>query len=154
MNIPNITFPYKLAIRFPGDLDYIPSIRKFISEVLQISNFSPKFAYRSEIIVDEISNNAVNYGCKEENAFIDLECTISHDQIEFIIKDQGGSKDNLDKLQTAIKSDLPKNESDENGLGIEIVRMLSESVDVNIDEKNLTSIHIVRKRNEQIDGHQ
>jgi anti-sigma regulatory factor (Ser/Thr protein kinase) len=144
----NIAFPYKLAIRFPGDLDYIPSVRKFVSEVLQVSNFSTKFAYRSEIIVDEISNNAVNYGCKEENAFIDLECLISEDKIEFTIKDQGGAKNDLEKLKTAIKNELPSDEAKKKSLGIGIVRMLSESMDILIDEQNLTSIHIVRKREE------
>lgn len=144
----NIEFPYKLAIRFPGDLDYIPSVRKFVSEVLQVSNFSTKFAYRSEIIVDEISNNAVNYGCKDENSFIDLECLIYEDKIEFIIKDKGGAKDDLDKLKTAIKSELKNEKAEKRGLGIGIVRMLSESMEIKIDDQNLTSIHIVRKREE------
>jgi anti-sigma regulatory factor (Ser/Thr protein kinase) len=144
----NISFPYKLAIRFPGDLDYIPSIRKFVSEALQVSNFNTKFAYRSEIIVDEISNNAVNYGCKNENAFVDLECFIYEDKIEFTIKDQGGDKNDLDKLKTAIKSELQKDEVEKKGLGREIVKMLSESMDIKIDDQNLTSIHIVRKREE------
>lgn len=142
----NIVFPYKISVRFPGDLDYIPSIRKFVSEILQISNFSPKFAYRSEIIVDEISNNAVNYGCRHENSFIDLECSIDEDKIEFTIKDQGGVQSDLEKLENALKNDSSQNESNKNGLGIEIVKMLSESMDINIDEKNLTSIHVVRKR--------
>ena len=144
----NIEFPYKLAIRFPGNLDYIPSIRKFVSDILQVSNFSSKFAYRSEIIVDEISNNAVNYGCQNENAFIDLECFIFENKIEFVIKDQGGAKNDLDKLKTAINSEVRKNETEKKALGIGIVRMLSESMDIKIDDKNLTSIHIVRRREE------
>jgi anti-sigma regulatory factor (Ser/Thr protein kinase) len=140
-----MTFPYKIAIRFPGDLDYIPSIRKFVSEVLQVSNFSSKFAYRSEIIVDEISNNAVNYGCTHDNSHIDLECDIFEDQIEFTIKDQGGRKKDLEKLQTSIQNSQPDYEP-KDGLGIELVRMLSERIDFKIDEDNLTSIHVVRKR--------
>jgi anti-sigma regulatory factor (Ser/Thr protein kinase) len=144
----NISFPYKLAVRFPGDLDYIPSIRKLISEVLQVSSFSSKFAYRSEIIVDEIANNAVNYGSNDENSFIDLECIIFEDKIEFTIKDQGGTKYDLEKLNNAINSGTPSQGSDDKGLGIEIVKMLSESMDITIDKDNLTSIHIVRKREE------
>lgn len=141
----DIVFPYKIAMSFPGDMEYIPAIRKFVSEVLQVSNFSSKFAYRSEIIVDEISNNAVNYGCKEECACIDLECLIHEDRIEFTIKDQGGTKENLDKLHNAVNC-TTENEVSKKALGIEIVRMLSESMDIKIDKENLTSIHIVRKR--------
>jgi|SRR5512133_1183701 anti-sigma regulatory factor (Ser/Thr protein kinase) len=143
----NIEFPYKIALSFPGDLEYIPSIRKFVSEVLQVSNFSTKFAYRSEIIVDEISNNAVNYGCRDENASVNLECLIHEDHIEFDIRDQGGSKEHIDRLHSAIK-DEPEDTTTEKGLGIEIVRMLSESMDINIDDQNLTSVHIIRKREE------
>lgn len=143
----NIEFPYKIELSFPGDLEYIPSIRKFISEVLQVSNFSTKFAYRSEIIVDEISNNAVNYGCRDENASVNLECLIHEDHIEFDIRDQGGSKEHINRLHNAINAE-PEDKSANKGLGIEIVRMLSESMDINIDDQNLTSVHIIRKREE------
>lgn len=142
----DIIFPYKVSVRFPGDLEYIPSVRKFVSELLQVSNFSPKFAYRSEIIVDEICNNAVNYGCRTSNAEIELICEIFEDRIEFTINDQGSTKENLDQLMSVIKQPIDPEKDIQHGLGLEIVRMLSENVDVVIDEKNLTSVHIVRKR--------
>jgi anti-sigma regulatory factor (Ser/Thr protein kinase) len=145
MHCMNIEFPYKVKLQFPGDTEYIPSIRKFVSEILQVSNFSSKFAYRSEIIVDEISNNAVIFGCCEENANIELECIVYEDRIEFTIKDQGGTKANIVKLQNAIKNDID-NDVSKKGLGIEIVKMLSESMDIQINEDNLTSIHIIRRR--------
>lgn len=141
----SIEFPYKVKLQFPGDTDYIPSIRKFVSEILQISNFSSKFAYRSEIIVDEISNNAVNFGCKEENASIELDCQVFEDRIEFTIKDQGGTQDNILKLKNAINQSIDDSAA-QKGLGIEIVKMLSESMDIEINKDNLTSIHVVRKR--------
>ncbi len=112
-------------------------------------NSATKFAYRSEIIVDEISNNAVNYGCKDENAFVDLECTVDEDKIEFTIKDQGGTQDDLEKTsRLQSKTNWKKMKLEKKGLGIGIVKMLSESMDINIDEQNLTSIHVVRKREE------
>lgn len=152
VNSMNAQFPYTLDIKFPGDLEYIPAIRKFIAELLQVSDFTPRFAYRSEIIVDEICNNAVVFGCHTENAEIHLVSTINRDHIEFTIKDQGGSKDHLARLKKAIRSEPhEKNDSlHEKGLGLEIVRMLSERMDVVIDENNLTSVHVLRKReNEQ-----
>jgi len=144
----SIQYPYSLDIKFPGDLEYIPSVRKFIAELMQISDFTPRFAYRSEIIVDEICNNAVVYGCHSDNAEINLLSTIGKDHIEFTIKDQGGSKNNLTQLKKAIQSDSSKDDESlhESGLGLEIVRMLSERLDVVIDENNLTSVHIVRNR--------
>jgi anti-sigma regulatory factor (Ser/Thr protein kinase) len=148
-----IEFPYEVTIRFPGDLEYIPAIRKFFAELLQVSNFNPRFAYRSEIIVDEICNNAVAYGCHSEDAEIELCNRISNDNIEFTIKDQGGSKENVTRLKRAIKTETTdKKGSMSQGLGLEIVRMLSERLDVVIDEDNLTSVHIVRKREDHRKG--
>lgn len=140
----NLQFPYKVEISFPGDIEYIPAVRKFVSEVLQVSQFSPKFAYRSEIIVDEICNNAVTYGCRTDDAKIELVCDIFEDGIEFTIKDPGGDHQHIDKLKNALNATSEQNL--DKGLGLEIVRMLSESMNVVIDEQNLTSIKIVRKR--------
>lgn len=145
----DISFPYTIKLCFPGNLEYIPAVRKYVSELLQISNFSPKFAYRSEIIVDELCNNAVNFGCRTEDARVELECTFFTERIEFTIKDQGGLKEHVEKLRTSLN--VPVNFSEDGslphqGLGLEIVRMLSEKLDVKIDSKNLTSVHVVRKR--------
>ena len=145
-----IRFPFSVNVRFPGDLEYIPAVRKFVAELLQVSNFSSKFAYRSEIIVDEICNNAVAYGCRTDDAQIDLLNTIFDDRIEFTIRDEGGTKDNVRRLKTAAKTTgRGKKEQTQQGLGLEIVRMLSERLDVVINEENLTSVHIVRKREDE-----
>ncbi|MBN1604865.1 MAG: ATP-binding protein [Chitinispirillaceae bacterium] len=145
----DISFPYHIKLCFPGNLEYIPAVRKYISELLQISSFSPKFAYRSEIIVDELCNNAVNFGCRAEDARVELECTFFNDRIEFTIKDQGGLKENVDKLRSSLDSPVSGSDSGmmpHQGMGLEIVRMLSEKLDVKIDKENLTSVHVVRKR--------
>jgi len=144
----DIDFPFKVSIVIPGDLEYIPPVRKFISEMLQVANFNQKFAYRSEIIVDEICNNAVNYGCLSQSASVELICEVFDDRIEFFVKDQGGKKEHIKRLQLAIHSDCQDLLFADRGkgLGLEIVRMLSEKVDLKIDEENLTSVHIVRKR--------
>ena len=148
-----ITFPYTVDVSFPGHLEYIPAMRKFIAELLQVSNFNSKFAYRSEIIVDEICNNAVTYGCRSENSTIELSNTIFEDRIEFDIKDQGGTREDLKRLKRAINTKVEESPDTtrQGGLGLEIVRTLSERLDVVIDEKNLTSVHVVRKREDERD---
>lgn len=149
----NIEFPFSVNIKFPGDLEYIPAVRKFIAELLLVSDFSPKFAYRSEIIIDEICNNAVVYGCQTEDAEIELKNQIFDDRIEFTIQDQGGTRDNLTRLQKAANNPSEDtHEHDKAGLGLEIVRMLSERLDVIIDDDNFTSVHIVRKREGEQDN--
>lgn len=149
-----IQFPFSVDIRFPGDLDYIPAVRKFIAEILQVSNFDSKFAYRSEIIVDELCTNAVIYGCRNDSAEVRLGSTIFEDHIEFTIQDQGGTKDHLRRLKSAVKrtDDIKSESTREEGLGLEIVRMLSERLEVVIDEHDVTSIHVTRKREDERKG--
>jgi anti-sigma regulatory factor (Ser/Thr protein kinase) len=144
--------PYTFKVKFPSDLDYIAPIRKFAAEILQTQQFGPKFSFRSEVIVDEICHNAVLYGSQTMDASVDFACTIYSDRAEFQINDQGGSVDNLKKLKDCIENREGHFEKElehfksEKGLGIEIVRMLSAEVDLKIDADNVTSIRVVRKR--------
>jgi anti-sigma regulatory factor (Ser/Thr protein kinase) len=142
--------PNIFRIKIPSDVDYIPPIRKYISEILQIKQFGPKFAFRSEVIVDEICYNAVIYGSRSVDATVDLMCELYRDRVEFKISDQGGSKKDLQRLKVVMErkdSAGAQGEPDnKKGLGLDIVRMLSSEVDMKIDENNVTSIHVVRKR--------
>lgn len=150
-----LSIPYRVNLSFPGHLDYIFPVRKFIAEILLVSNYSQKFAYRSEVIVDEVCSNAVAYGCRSANARIDLSCLIYPDRMEIQVKDQGGNPKDLERLRMAVESekkpiledfDLMRSAS-KNNLGLEIVRLLSEEIDLHIDRNNVTTIRVIRKRN-------
>lgn len=139
--------PYRIAISFPGELEYIPLVRKLVSDVLGVMNFSPKFTFRSELIVDELCNNAVCYGASVERSSIEIICEVFNDKVDFTVKDPGGSMENVNKLQEAISAELPiKSKLGESGHGMELVRMLAENISCSVDEKNVASIHVVRKR--------
>lgn len=143
---------YQFNVKFPGSLEYIPAVRKYVSETLLANNFDPKFTYRSEIIVDEICNNAVRFGCVSVEAIVELLCTIHADRIEFLIKDEGGKQDDIKRLSSALKrktkpvfpQELGKRES----LGLEIVRMLSDELCYEVDPNNLTTVRVVKLREE------
>ncbi len=145
--------PYRLKLSFPGNLEYVSPIRKFVSEVLQVNNYSQKFAYRSEVIVDEICSNAINYGCKTVDARVDFLCFIYPDRMEIQVKDQGGNNTDVERLRVAVENnDTFKSDSDvlqnpcTGSLGLEIVRMLSNEVNFHVDENNVTTLRVVRKR--------
>ena len=144
--------PYKLNVSFPGNLEYVSPIRKFISEVLIRNNFTEKFAYRSEVIIDEICTNAISYGCRSANAHIDFECHIYPDRIDFQVKDEGGRAEDVNRLRVAVdktkekQGDMTSLETiSRDCLGLEIVRMLSEKIDLQIDENNVTTVKITRQ---------
>jgi serine/threonine-protein kinase RsbW len=143
-------FPYTISVKLPSDLEIIPSIRKFVSEVLQVSGFSAKFAFRSEIIVDAICNNAITHGSAgNADSEVELAFTVFEDRVEVVVKDSGGSSANIEKLKEAVSRNriglsLPDYET--GGMGLEIVKLLSETIELKVDENNVTSIHVVRKR--------
>ncbi|MDR0330584.1 MAG: ATP-binding protein [Chitinispirillales bacterium] len=147
-----LTFPYTISVRLPSDLEIIPSIRKFVSEVLQVSGFSAKFAFRSEIIVDAICNNAITYGSEGgAESEVEASCVIYEDRMEIVVKDSGGTLTNIERLKDAVRRSrlgLPLSDYGPSGMGLEIVKLLSETIELNVDENNVTSIHVVRKREE------
>ena len=133
--------PHLLAVSFPGELEYIPLVRKMISEVLRVLQFSEKFTFRSEFIIDELCNNAVIYGSGTDRSTVEIQCNAFGDRVEFTIKDRGGSSENIRRLRQAIAEE-PMGK----GGGLELVRMLAEKVECTIDDRNVTQIHVVRKR--------
>jgi len=147
-NDMNAQNPHVIKMRFPSDLEYIPPIRKFIAETLQVNQFTPKFSYRSEVIVDEICHNAIQHGSRTMDANVEIGCMIYPDRFEFEVNDQGGNPDDLNRLKSAMgKSDVLSDDKDDTrGLGLEIVRLLSEEVNLEIGKDNMTRIKIVRKR--------
>jgi serine/threonine-protein kinase RsbW len=146
----DLGFPYTITVKLPSDLEIIPSIRKFVSEVLQVSGFSAKFAFRSEIIVDAICNNAITYGSRgDTDSEIEVSCEVHSDRMEVVVKDRGGSSAHIKRLKEAVRRNrlgLPLTRDDSTGMGLEIVKLLSETIEFCVDENNLTSVHVVRKR--------
>ena len=143
--------PLLFKLKFPSNADYIPPIRKFVSEVLQVQHFNPKFSFRSEVIVDEICYNAVMYGSHSMEATVDLLCSVFPDRVEFQINDEGGSHEHMERLKKVIEkrdeveTDNVHSKSNK-GLGLEIVRMLSAKVNLKIKKDNVTSIQVVKNR--------
>jgi serine/threonine-protein kinase RsbW len=143
------TFPVPISLAFPGNLEYIPAVRKFVAEAVLSCGFQPKFVYRCEVIVDELCNNAVTYGSVSVSATIKLFCQIFADRVELAISDEGGKKENVVKLKQAIKAnETTQNVSEINkqNMGMEIVRLLAEKVDLQIDEsRGVTTVRVVKK---------
>jgi anti-sigma regulatory factor (Ser/Thr protein kinase) len=90
------------------------------------------------------------------DAIVELTCTLRADRIEFVIKDEGGHEDDLKKLTEAIKKKPKRAFAQELGrkgsLGLEIVRMLSDELTFEVDPNNLTTVRVVKLREE--DGHE
>jgi anti-sigma regulatory factor (Ser/Thr protein kinase) len=146
----NIAFPYTIGVKMQSDPGVIPAIRKFMSEALQVSGFSAKFAFRTEVIIDAVCNNAIAYGSDGDDSDIEVACKVCEDRVEVIVKDRGGSVENIERLREAVNSSKPEGPLSEDyesvGMGLEIVKLLSETIELEVGENNLTSIRVIRRR--------
>lgn len=136
-----------VEVSFPADIDYIPSLRRLVSEIAAINKFTPRYAYRSEIIVDEICNNAVKFGSPQLDSRVKLQCLLHKDRMELVIVDQGGNKDDLERLRRVIETEEePAGTYQMRGRGLEIVRTLSNKVDMKVTSDGVTEVHVVKFR--------
>lgn len=138
-----------LLVEFPVDADFIPAVRKFIAEASLIEGFTPKFSYRTEIIVDELCNNAVKYGPSTPGAAIKINCGFEPDVLQLTVQDPGGNPKDVQNLRKAIGAE----DTDRNhylGHGLEIVRMLTSGMEVSQTEHGETVIRVVKRRSQNL----
>jgi anti-sigma regulatory factor (Ser/Thr protein kinase) len=144
-------YPYVFKLKIPSDLDYIAPVREFVAETLTVNNFSPKFAYCSKVIVDEICYNAIIHGSRTIDATVEIVCKVFPDRFEFNVNDKGGNKEDLKRLKnamlkTSVNAANETSEKNAHGVGLEIVRLLSEEIKMEVGADNMTTVRVVRKR--------
>ena len=87
-----------VAIDFPGDIEYIPDIRRFISNIIALRDFSRRFTFRTEIIIDELCNNAIKFGRLKLGEFITLSCTLRDSGVVIEVFNPGADDQELANL--------------------------------------------------------
>ena len=132
------------SISLPAQMFYIPLFREFISNTISISNFDDKFAYQSAIIVDELCNNAIMYGSKSHTARITVNLTIYDNWIKIDVIDDGENSEAVEKLISSVSS-ITKSEEKKKHMGLEIVKLLSNSIDVKVDDATKQTVVSVTK---------
>ncbi len=135
-----------LHIEFPVDADFIPAVRKFVAEATLIEGFTPKFSYRTEIIVDELCNNAVKFGPSRTESSVKISCEFDKDVLELTVQDPGGNQQDIQNLRKAIGADQGKQHY--LGHGLEIVRMLTSGMELTQTPQGETVIRVVKRRSE------
>lgn len=120
-------FPETLRIVFPADGSYVPHVRGMVADATLLAGFGQKFAYRTELVVDELLNNAIRFGTP--GATVHLECVLSSQDV---------------RLSVSESSTSAPLESDSQNQGLEIVRMLSSSLEFSRTEDGESVVQVVR----------
>ncbi|OGS36922.1 MAG: hypothetical protein A2293_11925 [Elusimicrobia bacterium RIFOXYB2_FULL_49_7] len=138
------------SVDFPGDIEYIPPVRKFISRLINANAFSRRFTFRTEIIIDEVCNNAVKFGVfKGEDAVI-LTCRIEEGGVTIDVANPEGDPASVERLRRFLNDDLPDGDDTQPFRGMQIVKILCNSIEV----KSLagrTCVSIVKRKNHNED---
>lgn len=134
----NHEIPGRLTVSFPGERDYIPLVRQLVSDTLQVFQFSLKFNFRTEFLVDELCNNAVINGSPWDRQPIEVLCDAYGDRVEISVTGPGGFRENIPRFREAIAETML-----EKGKGLDLIRLLSDTVTCTIDSNNVSHIHIV-----------
>jgi len=88
------TKPVKISITLPSNAYFVSGIRDFTLNLIKsTTNFAEKWAFRFQSVVDELCNNAIEYGSKEG---ADIRVSFEHKKDEYIevtVEDTGTGKE-------------------------------------------------------------
>ncbi|OGJ86490.1 MAG: hypothetical protein A2487_14880 [Candidatus Raymondbacteria bacterium RifOxyC12_full_50_8] len=135
-----------VMVDFPGDIDYIPLVRKFFANLINAHDFSRRFAFRTEIIIDELCNNTIKFGKPRIGESIKLSCDIQNDQIVLDIFSPRSMGVDIIKLKKAVEEKSGQKVAYESELerGIHIIKILCD--DIQVFDKDDICIRVIKKR--------
>lgn len=130
-----------ISVSFQASLDFVPIMREFVSDTLLTYGCTDKFAYRSEIIVDELCSNSIKYGCENAQSRVEVKVEIANDSVSINVIDEGYDAKAVDNMKRLLSQSSLNNESSDK-LGLGIIKMLSKSVEV-VRDDNVTNVKVI-----------
>ena len=138
-----------VELSFPSNLRMVPGVRRFVSQVMRQKGYSDRDSFRIETIVDEICNNAVQYGSHKGNENINLRISVDWDKVEIDAENVSDPK-KIESLKLHMKS-LQEHqgfEADEKrGRGLALVKMLASKLTADVSDKG-TMVHVTKLKEE------
>lgn len=145
-----------IKIYFSADFNMVPGIRSMIARTAFTFGFSERECYQVETIIDEICNNAIEYGSTRQEAEILLEYRIEQEHIEITVKDEGRKEFSLETIlkrsEQLIEKEVNNPEfMERRGRGLYIVKKLSDSLDINVGQEG-TTVKVVKRKSQEAEG--
>lgn len=134
-----------------SNLAFVSGIRSCISRVAYNFGFDDRQAYHIEMIVDEICSNAIEYGSRDKNSRIKLECKFYKDRMELVVSDYGGKKFDVEavlkKGNSLISTKFDKNNlpKPSRGRGLILVKKLADRFEIKVSKVG-TKVTVVKKK--------
>lgn len=85
--------PVKITITLPTNAYFMSGIRDFtLSMIRNMTHFSEQWAYRFQSVVDELCNNAIEYGSAPKQEIKVIFINYPDSSVEIIVEDTGTGK--------------------------------------------------------------
>jgi anti-sigma B factor antagonist len=125
------------SITLPLQRNCITILRRLICSVLAKKGFKSKLIFHIETIVDELTNNAVDYSDLESKSFF-TSLSISRKKIVLLVRNAHNKLDKAAMDELFDKYRNPAMDTDSTrGRGIPVVKMLSNSVNLDISQTEI-----------------
>jgi anti-sigma regulatory factor (Ser/Thr protein kinase) len=112
---------------FDADFHSLDDIRDLVGEVANQVGFSEKEIYSIQLAADEASTNIIEHAyAGTDNGKIEIDCKITDDGLEIVMRDTGKSFDPSSVPEPNVKADLAERKI--GGLGMYLMRKLMDEV--------------------------
>jgi anti-anti-sigma factor len=133
-----------VKLSLPPKLQAVPAVRRFIAGIARQKGYTARDAFRIETIVDEIANNAIEHGDSSQPEVF-LELKIDRKKFELSVRNKT-LMDKANQLKYVIESNKETSgSSDQRGRGLSLVKLISNSINVSIDNAG-TEVKITKMR--------
>lgn len=135
----------KVKLSFPPKIGLVPAIRRFVSGIMTQKGYLGRDTFRVKTIVDELCNNAVEYGSKNEADNITLRLRIDREKVEIDAENVSDPeiRDRLKAFMSNISCEVPQNGEFKRGRGLALVKLLSSDFSADITDTG-TIIHATK----------
>jgi len=141
-----------IRMKMPSAIGLVPSVRACISDFFALCKIEGKEAFQTEMIIDELCNNAIEHGTQDANKTIEVLCSVNEDEIEINVYNGYSVRAVKEKDAHDIEKDMEKwalspNREDDafRGRGLGLVRNFSDSYEINSSTDG-TWVHVIKKK--------
>lgn len=93
---PNTEKPMKITITLPTNAYFIAGVRDFTLNLIKnTTEFSEQWAYRFQSVIDELCNNAIEFGSRPGDLITINFILVPNNSIEIEVEDQGTGPNKL-----------------------------------------------------------
>lgn len=138
-----------VRVSFPSQMNVVPAVRGFVSRLMTSKGYSDRDSFRIETIVDEICNNAVEYGSLHDHSNITLRLKVDWDKVEIDAENVSDpeKKELLMLHMKNLQHDMSFDNNEKRGRGLALVKMLASELSADITEKG-TTVHVTKIKEE------